>query len=452
MKRAGEHALVLGGSMAGLATARVLSDFYDRVTIIERDVLPDGAEHRRGVPQAQHAHGLLARGREILEELFPGYTREVVEAGGASGDLGERLLWWNARGYFAQKPVGLQGLGASRVLLESVVRRRVRALPNVTVRDGVAVSGLVANEGRTRVTGVEIDGGEVAADLVVDATGRGSRSPAWLEGLGYQAPSEDEVRVGICYASRFYRRKPDHLGGATGALVAADEESARGGVLIAQEDDRWVVTLFGYDGDQPPTDEAGYLEFAKSLPTTDIYETLRATEPLTDLVGTKYPASRRKRYEKLSRFPEGYLVIGDAVCSFNPIYGQGMTVALSEALLLRECLEQGGEARLARRFFKGASKFVDIPWSLAASTDLRFESVAGRRSAGVKFVNWYISRLHRAAHRDAQLANTFIRVANLKAPKTAVLSPTAVFRVVRGNLGKGSRAEATPVRSQAETA
>ena len=435
-----EHAVVLGASMAGLAAARVLADAYERVTVLERDALPGATAHRKGVPQSRHAHGLLAAGRAALEELFPALTDELVANGALFGDLQAESRWYNAGFRLCPAPSDLQAVAVSRPLLEGGVRERVRALANVRVVDRCAAAGLVGRPDGRGVGGVRVlgraDGGAeevLEADLVVDATGRGSRGPLWLEELGYPRPAEDEVRIGVAYASRVYRRRPDHLDGDTAVVVAATPDRPCGGVMLAMEGDRWMVTLFGYLGLRPPTDPDGFVAFAAGLPVPDIFEVIADAEPLGEVLATRYPASVRRRYERLRRFPEGYLVVGDAVCGFNPIYGQGMSVAALEALALRDCL-RASPAGLARRFFAEVARIVDIPWQIAVGADLRFPGIEGARTAKVRLVNAYLARFHLAAAADPVLGGAFLRVVNLMDRPEGLLSPAIALRVLRGNL------------------
>ncbi len=450
MAQLGTHAIVIGASMGGLMAARALAEHYDRVTLVERDSLPEQPEARKGVPHGRHAHGLLARGREVLEEFFPGLTDEMVAQGALRGDLVNDVYWFRGGQHLRQAPSGLIGLLVSRPRLEEHVRRRLLRHDNVAVMESCDVVGLTASQDRARVTGITVrcgDGNEtLAADLVVDASGRGSRSPTWLVALGYPAPAEEKVEVGIGYMTRTYRRRPEHIGGKLAVSISASEPHWRGGVILAQEDDSWIVSLGGYLGDQPEPDEAGFLAFARSMDAPQIHATIRDAEPLSQFVAYKFPASRRLRYEAMARFPAGYLVFGDALCSFNPVYGQGMTVAATEALALRQCLREG-TADLAPRFFRLARPIVDIPWSIAVGNDLGNSRVAGRRTRMMRFLNWYIGKLQFAARDNATLAETFLRVANLMAPPTSLLRPDVVLKVLRGNLrpAAGRIAPAGPI-------
>jgi len=443
MAHLGRHAIVIGASMGGLLAARALADHYDEVTVLERDTLPEAHEPRKGVPQGRHAHGLLARGREVLDQLFPGLSEEMVAQGAVYGDVVDEVLWFNHGVYLLNAPSALLGLLVSRPMLEDGVRRRLQQLANVRLLEHSDALEPVFDRVGSRVTGLRVqaqrDSGGVetiSADLVVDASGRGSHSPAWLDALGYAKPREEGVQVRIGYMTRLYRRRPEHLPGKQAVVMAGCRPGWRFGVILAQEDDRWIVTLGGYLGDRPPADEAGYIEFARSLPKPEIFEVIKDADSLTPLAPYQFSANLRRHYEELRRFPEGLLVFGDALCSFNPVYGQGMTVACTEALALQECLVAGSQG-IARRFFQAASKLIDIPWQMAVGSDLQHPAVAGKRTAQLRFINWYLAKLFRAAQHDALLATRFLEVANLMKPPPSLMAPGIALRV-----WKGSRAAA----------
>jgi len=370
-----------------------------------------------------------------LEMLFPGLTQGLVDQGTPQG-LG-RLHFGG--GYFHPPEDAPELLFASRPALETAVRARLLTLATVRILENCDALGLTTNPDCSRVTGVRLldrqtGGGEavLSADLVVDASGRGSHSPAWLENMGYARPAVDLVEVKIGYASRVYQRQADHLDGDPMIFVMPTVNNKRGCGVMAQEGERWMVTLAGYFGDHPPTDEAGFLQFAQSLPTPEVYDLIRTATPLSDLVAFKFPANRRRRYEALDRFPAGFLVIGDAVCSFNPIYGQGMTVAALEALALRECLADGLD-QLAQRFFKRAGKIVEEAWRTVIPTDLGL-SESETVPPSIRFINWYASKLQIAARRDPVAGLAYIKVGNLMAAPSSMLHPYIVLRVLWGNL------------------
>lgn len=273
---------------------------------------------------------------------------------------------------------------------------------------------LIVDQKLGRVTGVRASGQALPGDLIVDATGRGSRSPEWLEQLGYKKPVEDVVQIGLGYTTRFFWRKPTDLNGDTAVVIPPTPEGKRGGVMLAQEGDRWTVTLIAHFGNYAPEDLDGFIAFARTLPAPYIHDVVSRNEPLGEAASARFPASVWRRYELLERFPACFLVFGDAICSFNPIYGQGMSVAALQALELEKTLAFGDhETALAKAFFRRAAKVVEIPWSIAVSADLRIPETVGRRTTGLKLVNWYISKLHRAAHNDPVSALAFHRVGNL---------------------------------------
>ncbi|GAA4986724.1 hypothetical protein GCM10025734_11200 [Kitasatospora paranensis] len=325
----------------------------------------------------------------------------------------------------------------SRPELEHYLRSRVAALPGVEIHERCEVVEPVA-EGADgaggRITGVRLlrvnsEPEVVAAELFVDATGRGNRGATWLRALGYDPAPEERIDSGLVYVSREYRRRPDDAE-ADAYLVGAEADAPRGGVALSAEGDRWLVTLFGMADDVPPTDPAGYHAFAARLPVPDLYHLLQRLEPLSAPRLMRIPVSVRHRYERLERFPEGYLVLGDALCQFNPSYGQGMTVAACEAAALRECLAQNPGDGLAGRFFRRAARITDVPWDMSVGGDLRFPFVEGPRTARVRLLNRYVARLHRAAAAHPSVGRAFLRVANLQDPPQRLFAPAVLGRVL----------------------
>jgi len=428
------HAVVLGASIAGLLAARVLSESFEKVTVFDRDALPAGHDNRRGVPHGEHTHGLLAFGHNALEELFDGFAAEITALGALPLDLGRDLLWFGDGMRFPRQDTGLRGLGVSRPTLEGYVRDRVRRLSNVVIEDRVEALGLLTGDDRTRVTGVRVlpRGGqplEIPAEFVVDATGRGNRGPTWLSEIGYAKPAEDAVDAVAGYSTRTYRRVPGDAD-FDGFVLNPWPENPQGAVAVAVDGDRWMVTLVGCDSRNfPPSDPQGFLDFLKRLPQPDLYELLSKSEPLGPPLKMRLPVSVRRRYEKMGRLPEGLVSIGDAICAFNPAYGQGMTVAAAEALVLRDCLAKGRDG-LPRRFYAKVAKLIDVPWDMAVGADLRYGHVLGARSGKTAFLNGYIARLFVAASRHPLVAKAFLSVANLMSPPQKLFAPGVVARVL----------------------
>jgi 2-polyprenyl-6-methoxyphenol hydroxylase-like FAD-dependent oxidoreductase len=441
------HAVVVGAGMGGLLAARVLADAYERVTIVERDALPPIGEDRKGVPQGHHVHVLLARGAEILEELFPGLTDRLVAGGATVADhLSEVRLSIGGQ-QLCREPLGVPGVLMSRPFLEGHVRRRVRELPNVDVVESCDVVGPLTPEDVGRVSGVRIlrrtrGSAEelMPADLVVDSSGRSGRTLAWLDDLNFERPAEDKLRIDLAYVTR-HLRLPD---GATGddklVVVGAAPGRPRGMALAREEGDRWALTLLGYGRDHhPPTGLRGFMAFADSVCPPDLWPALEAATPLDNPVLYRFPSELRRRYELLPRFPEGLLVTGDALCSFNPHYGQGMTVAALEALALRHCLADAGGADpgrgdvdcgLSHRFFAAAAQAVEPAWQLAVGGDLALPEVDGDRPSPIREANAYLERVRRAAGRDATVARAFLEVAGMLRSPDALFQPAIVSRVL----------------------
>jgi 2-polyprenyl-6-methoxyphenol hydroxylase-like FAD-dependent oxidoreductase len=435
--------VIIGASISGLLAARVLSRHFEHVTLVDRDALPDDGEPRKGAPQGAHGHGLLANGYRIIDAYFPGLFDELEAAGAPRGDIGGDFLWFQYGRWKLRYPSGLRGIVVSRPYLEGAIRRRIRAIPNVTL---VRAEAAHPNFNRTagRVTGLLLErrggrrGGDVIeADLVVDASGRGSQAPRWLEHWGFEPPREVAVEVNVGYATRTFERRPGDFFNSLGAIIAGTPPAGtRMGGALAVEGNRWIVTLSGTLGDHPPLDETGWTQFAASLPVPAIHDLVTANRPLTNIAIYRFPANRRRYYERMRRFPKGFLTIGDAVCSFNPIYGQGMTVAASEARALDEALGAGRE-RLAERYHARARKLVDIAWDIATGEDLRFPQVKGRRPSGSWAVNRYLDRVHAAASEDPVVCRRFFDVLNLLAPPTALMAPQIAWRVLRRRVPAG---------------
>jgi len=440
-----DQAIVLGASMAGLLAARALSDRFKRVVIIERDALPQVGEQRKGVPQGRHIHALHPRGLEILEELFPGISAALAADGAVLCDIVGDMRWQLSGYQLAQVQSGLPVVFASRPLFEGHVREMVRRLPGVSFLPKTSVSGLITTADKRTVTGVHVIGpdglaSQITGSLVVDATGRGSRTPLWLTELGYRAPREEKVEIGLGYATRVYRLRPGALGRDHMVLTVATPANTRAGAMSEIEGGRHILTVAGMRGDFPPDDQAGFEEFVAGLPTADIAAAIAGAELLTEPATFRFPASVRRRYERLTAFPAGLLVIGDGVCSFNPIYGQGMTVAATEAITLRRLLASG-TVPTARRYFRAIARAIDVPWGIAVGADLAYPQVPGKRSMKVRLVNAYLPRLHAAAAHDQSLAIAFVRVIGLKDRPEGLLRPDRALRVLRGNLVRRNRPE-----------
>jgi 2-polyprenyl-6-methoxyphenol hydroxylase-like FAD-dependent oxidoreductase len=431
-----ERAVVLGGSIAGLLAARVLADEYSAVTVVERDLLPTGPVVRRGVPQAGHTHAVLPSGRAVLEEMLPGLTGELMAAGALLGDVLGNVRWILGGRQLRLADTGLPMVSASRVLIESGVRARVRALPNVTLLDGYDIVGLGTSRDRERVISARVtsaygDGSRVLpADLVVDATGRGSRTPRWLAEMGFPAPPVDRVRVDLSYTSRTFARPMGALADDIAVVTTRFPGQLRNGVMQRIEGDRVLVTLAGVLGERPPADLPGFLAYARTLATPDTYDVIRSARPIGDARTYRCPTYVRTRYERLESCPAGLLVTGDAACAFNPTFAVGMTAAAFGARALRDELRRGGPPDTAR-YFAALAGVLDSPWYQGVGADLAIPGVTGPALPPSPVTQAYLGRVREAATVDPAVSTALMRVTALVDPPSALLRREIADRVIR---------------------
>jgi 2-polyprenyl-6-methoxyphenol hydroxylase-like FAD-dependent oxidoreductase len=444
-----KQAVVIGGSIAGLLAVRVLLDHFEKVTLFECDRFPQEPTSRPGIPQANQVHVILTQGQRILEQLFPGLKDELTAAGAPTVDwLGDWIVlgtWgWGQR--FAS---GFTGYTCSRTFLEWVLRRRLTQNKRLRILERCQVTELLTNTSLSQVTGVRWryragadtttppQTQDFAANLVVDATGRNSAMPKWLAALGYASPQETIVNSFLGYASRWYQRPEGFEVDWLGATVMSKPPAAgRGGVLYPVEGNRWVVTLGGIGRDYPPTSEAGFLEFARSLRSPIIYEAIKDAQPLSPVYGYRRTENRWYRYEKMSLLPEGVVVMGDAVCAFNPVYGQGITVAAMEALILDSCLQQQFRRNhssifgLTRRFQKQLAKTIATPWLMATGEDLRWSTTIGEQPDRIaQLTQRYFEQVLRLMIDAPDVYQKFWAVVHMVEPPTILFQPNIMARI-----------------------
>ncbi|WP_445169549.1 FAD-dependent oxidoreductase [Mycolicibacterium sp. Dal123E01] len=439
----GERAVVLGASMAGMLAARVAAERYRTVTVVDRDMPPEQPMNRRGVPQAYHGHVLQAGGVAVLDELFPGILDEMVANGAPTwgdGDLSRVIIEYGGHRFlpsgFLSDPV--TAYVPSRPFLDWHVMKRLSALPNVTVLGGYDVVDVTSSTDCRRVTGVVVarrDDTEAAvlgADLVIDASGRGSRAPIFLEDLGYDRPREDELVINLAYTSQWLRIPPGAIRQHMVALFPKPGDATTV-ALLNHENDTWLMTVGVMAGEEPARDYADMLVLARRRAPRHILDVLEAAEPVGKVAHYRTPSSRWRRYDEMLRRPDGFIVAGDAVCSFNPIYGQGMSVAALEALALRHCLRKG-DTDLPQRFFRAAAKTVRVAWRNAVSADLSLPEIAGERSLGLRINNTFADMVLTAVESDPVVTSQFFRVLGMLDSPARLMRPSILARVARANL------------------
>jgi 2-polyprenyl-6-methoxyphenol hydroxylase-like FAD-dependent oxidoreductase len=435
----GRQAVVIGGGMGGLAAVGALADFFERVIVLERDALPSDAVPRAGTPQGRHLHALLAGGQRALGELFPGFEQDLAGAGAVPLRM---ALEFRAElpGFdpFPQRDLGLVTYSMSRPLIELVVRQRVQRLGNVALRQRCRVRDFVLASKGTAVVGVRCENADgsdetLPADLVVDASGRGTITLGLLTSIGQKQPEETVIGVDIGYATAIFAIPEDAPADWRGLQTRPQlPESSRAAVITPIEGERWMVTLGGRYGEKPPGDAGGFLAFARQLRTPTLYNAIRRAERLGDVTRYGFPASVWRHFERLGTFPRGLLPFGDAICRFNPVYGQGMSVATQEALLLRRLLgSRKGDplAGLAAAFFAAASELIETPWAQAAIPDFAMPQTAGERPADLDRRLKFGGALFRLAAEDPAVHKLLVEVLSLLTPNSALGDPELVQRV-----------------------
>ncbi|WP_432190764.1 NAD(P)/FAD-dependent oxidoreductase [Streptomyces sp. bgisy027] len=443
-------AVVLGGSLAGMLAACALADVVDHVTVVERDVLPTGPEPRRGLPQARHVHQLWSGGAGALEGLLPGIVGRLRDAGAHRLPVTTDVVALSPHGWYRRWAESHHMLLCSRDLLDAGVRAAVLASGRVELLQGTEVLGLIGTH--EAVKGIRIAAHRSAsssaaperilnADLVVDATGRGSRAARWLTDLGLPAVRRREVDSGVAYASRVFRAPEGAREGFPLVNVQPDPRAGKpgcGGVLQPVEDGRWLVTLFGSRGGEPGIETEDFLRYAREdLRHPIIAELLTFAEPLTDVAHTRTTANRRHYYERMPAWPENFAVLGDALCALNPIYGHGMSVAAQEAVALRDTVRRHGPrtSGLARRIQRAVARPAAGAWDLALGMDVFYPGATpGGPTPRDRIVAAYVGRLLHTATGNGRIARRVTDVTSLERGAEALLTPSVALAALVGPL------------------
>jgi len=446
----GRTAVVLGGSMAGLSAAGALAPHFDEVLVLERDELPPDAQHRRGVPQSKHPHFLLNSGRRALGELFPGFEADLIAAGGMPLIASMDTAHMTDVGWSPRKRGALDMVYGSRLLIERVLRDRVRALKNVTIREGVTVTGINTDD-VGRVIGVKFSGEEVDADLVVDALGRGSRVSAWLVAAGQPEVPVITLDAKVVYVSQWYD--------LPSAEERADTWWWKHMVIMPTEkkgdhpkEHDYLSNFFPIEGNRSiacmgswgldmPRNEDEFIAAANRLQTPKFAAAMEASTPTSEVHLTRSTGNKWRRYDKLAAAPEGIVFIGDAICGFNPFYGQGMSAAATSSVILRDALQS--TTALDQKFFKGLlavqRKNLKVPWGMAMARDRGYDCATGTEtvpgwmrkilaSVGASMFNTITG----ASREDHVVDEHFARVFNLdESIGTMMRSPRVIFGLLR---------------------
>jgi len=434
--------VVIGGSIAGLLAARAVSEFVTEVTILDRDVPPDAAVPRKGAPQGRHVHGILAGCLDALRLFFPDLIEDLTTAGARVVDTGEHIRWFNHNAWRLRCNSGITSCLLTRPLLEFHIRKRVGKIPNVKESYGLSVTGLEVDETKSRVTGVRVEGAPgtekvLPADLVVDCSGRGSKTPLWLEALGLEKPPTTTVTVNIGYSTQFFKIPEETHWDWQGLLIMSQPPKVtRMGVGFLVENGELQVTLGGLFRDYPPDDQAGFLKFAASLAHPELFRAMEQATPCSPITTYRFPAHLWNHYEQRKKGPANLLVLGDALCSFNPIYGQGMTVAALEAQALLRCLKDTSFraddlSGLRDAYYRGVSSIVKAAWAMATGADFAYPQAEGERPLGQWAIRGYLGHVIALTCTDKRVLTVWSQVTHMQKPLSALFAPAIAARVMR---------------------
>ncbi|MEW9668481.1 NAD(P)-binding protein [Ammoniphilus sp. 3BR4] len=445
-RRMGSHAVIIGSGIGGLCAAQVLSRYFEKVTVLEQGARPLGKEPRKQVPQGYHLHVLLKRGEEALEQLFPGIGQAMLGNGSVLIN-GTRDLKWFHHGVWKKRFEGdLSILLQSRPFLEGHIRNQVEQNPHILIRYQTKALRPIFHASEKVIKGLQVqeEGSPVptdlSAELVIDASGYGSRFQTWFIDQGYICPVE-KVTINLRYISQTYQLKPEKKRDWSVLMVYPSPPAEKAGAALSRtERNRYIVTLFDYDQDEDrplPRNAKEFIEMTKKLSQDTIYQELQGSEPLSDIQVYKVPYMIRYRYEKLQNFPKGFLFLGDTLCRFDPVFGQGMSVAAMEALALDQCLQKawkqgrGISSDLASRYFRKISKIIDPVWLMILIEDFRHRHVTGNKPMGLTFLQWYTKRIFQRSSQDTDIYNAFVYVMNLLRPANTLFHPSVIWKALR---------------------
>jgi 2-polyprenyl-6-methoxyphenol hydroxylase-like FAD-dependent oxidoreductase len=442
-KLVGEQSVVIGAGMGGLTAAAVLSEFFSKVIVLERDELPSKAVPRAGVPQGRHVHALLGGGLNALNELFPGFEDELAAAGAVPIQVGlETRLERPGYDPFPLRDLGWRIFSMTRPLLEHAVRRRIARRGNIEIRSHCLAREIVPTSDGTAVKAVRCSSGDsesaaetIAADLVVDASGRGATTLAFLESSGQSLPPATSIEVDMRYSTVCFKVPENAPNDWKSIAYLPDPRvTSRGAIMFPIEGECWLVSFAAAHGDAPPADLDGCLAFARQLRMPTLYDAIRNAEPVGEIERFGFPGSVRRHFERLEKFPRGLLPIADAVCRFNPVFGQGMSVAAQQACLLRHLLRNLTETSnslddLPRVFFSKLEAIIEAPWA-TANLDFVYPQTRGERPRDFELTLKFLAAMNRLAAREPEIHKVVIEVNHLIRPRSVFREPAFAQRVM----------------------
>lgn len=428
-----KKAIVVGGSIAGLLAARILSDHFEEVILIEKDNYVDNDKVRNGIPQANHVHILLVKGREILESFFPELEKDLVKKGAHKIDFLNDTRYRLPSGWAPKFNSGIITFTCTRTLLENTLRYQIQKISKITIEKNVHITSLVL-EKTNELSLKTKENEEIQGDLIVDCTGRNTKTPSWLENIGFPKPRETKIDSFVGYATRRYiPLKNDNRKWRMLAILNKPTTNPRTGVIYPIEDGKWLVGLYGIGKkNYPPTDEKGFLEFTKHLESRELYDAIKDATPDSEIHGYQIQGSRKYHYEEMLSWPKNFIVLGDAVSVFNPFYGQGITSAALGAKTLDEMLKNNKmEKGFTQKFQKRLAKAISIPWILGTSEDLRWPSTIGKKPDTItRLVQNYAQKVLLLAPKSTLATKSFLQMMHMIKSPTIIFHPVILLQLI----------------------
>ncbi|TPV42239.1 FAD-dependent oxidoreductase [Bacillus dicomae] len=431
-------AIVIGGSMAGKLAAKALSSAFKEVIILEAGERWDGKASRKRVPQSNHPHVLLKGGEKAIEELFPNITNELIEAGSIVNNF-TRDLKWHQFGLWKQPFIGeVHMIQQSRPMLESHIQKRIERVSNITTKYETLVEALLVDEKRYKVCGVKaryLDTGlyeEFHADIVVDASGFGSKGIEWLREYDIEV-QEEKVRIDLFYATRMFKLKENEKLDCCNMMMSPSFPESPYGVLIQTiEDNRYFVTFSGYADEKAPQTDDEFYNFAENLSIRNVTDFLNSAEAITDIKIYKIPFQVRRRFDLVTNMPEGLLVVGDAHCRFDPVFGQGVSVAAMEAHQLQLLLQRSKKLDKAfiQQFYKKTANIIQTPWEMTTTEISRHPQLKRKLTIKQKFQLWYTKQIYQLSATDSDVYIRLVKVMNLIRSPFHLFHPKVLLAVL----------------------
>ena len=424
-------AIVMGGSIAGYLAARVLSEHFKEVVVIEKDSYTDDNSIRSGIPQANHVHILLVRGREILEDFFPNLEKELLKAGANKIDFLNDSRYRLPSGWAPKFDSGLNTFACTRMLLENTIRQQIQKISKIKIEEGKQITSFVA-EKSNKISLKTKENEEIQGDLIVDCTGRNTKTPTWLEHIGFPKPRETRIGSLVRYATRRYIPPKKDRKWKMLVILNNPTTNPRIGGIYPIEDGKWLVGLYSIGRDYPPTEEKGFLEFTKQLESLELYDTLKEALPDSEIHGYQVQGSRKYHYEEMSKWPENFIVLGDSVSVFNPYYGQGITSAALGAKTLNDMLKKEKiEKKFTKKFQKRLAKAIELPWVLGTSEDMRWPTTTGKRPDPItRAVQNYAQKVLLLAPKSTIATKSFLQMMHMVKTPTVIFHPTILLQMI----------------------